>query len=84
MTLPDLQPDLPKPEPREIDEKLHLQLSHLAEDAVLRGQPSGSDCCKNCLYYLEPEKPLSYCWHMKLRILVDDGWWCQWWQPRED
>jgi hypothetical protein len=31
---------LPKPEPKEIDEKLSLQLRHLAEDdAVLKGDP---------------------------------------------
>ena len=29
--------DLPIPEPKEIDEKLSLQLKHLAEDAVLKG-----------------------------------------------
>jgi hypothetical protein len=84
MTLPDLPSDLPKPEPKEIDEKNHLELKYLAENALLRGQPSGEERCNNCLYYLEPEKSLSYCWHMKLRILVGDRWWCQWWQPRED
>jgi len=45
---------LPKPEPKEIDEKLSLQLRHLAEDAVLRGQPNGEERCDNCLYYIEP------------------------------
>ena len=47
---------LPKPEPKEIDEKLSLQLRHLAEDAVLRGQPNGEERCDNCLYYIEPER----------------------------
>src|SRR5207248_7346544 len=42
---------LPKPEPKEIDEKLALQLKHLAEDAVLKGQPYGDEQCSNCLYY---------------------------------
>ena len=83
MTLPDL-PDLPKPEPKEIDEKIQLQLHHLAQDALLRGRPSGEERCRNCLYYLEPDESFSYCWHMKLRILVDDDWWCQWWEARED
>jgi hypothetical protein len=32
--------DLPKPEPKEVDEKLALQLKHLAEDAVLKGASS--------------------------------------------
>jgi len=84
MPIADPMPNPTQPEPREIDQKLHLQLSHLAEAAVLRGRPSGAERCSTCLYYLEPEKSLSYCWHMKLRILVGDGWWCQWWLPREE
>ena len=38
---------LPKPEPKEIDEKLALQLKHLAEDSVLKGQPYGAESCDN-------------------------------------
>src|SRR5262249_25959457 len=72
--------DLPRPEPKEIDEKLSLQLRHLAEDAVLKGQPYGEEKCVNCLYYIEREKKISYCWHPKLRILVGAEWWCQWWE----
>ena len=75
---------LPKPEPKEIDEKLSLQLRHLAEDAVLRGEPQGEERCDNCLYYIEPDKKIAYCWHPKLRILVGDVWWCQWWEHRSD
>ena len=71
---------LPLPQPKEIDEKLMKELKHLAEDAVLRGQPSGTERCDNCLYYAEPEKKLAYCWHPKLRILVGGDWWCQWWE----
>jgi hypothetical protein len=82
--LPDLPADLPHPEPKEIDEKLSLQLRHLADDAVLKGQPSGDERCSNCLYYSETEKKISYCWHMKLRILVGHDWWCQWWHEIED
>ena len=73
---------LPKPEPKEIDEKLSLQLRHLAEDAVLRGEPNGDERCDNCLYYIEPEQKISYCWHPKLRILVGGQWWCQWWEKQ--
>ena len=47
--------DLPKPEPKEIDEKLALQLKHLAEDNVLKGKPYGDEKCGNCLYYLNPD-----------------------------
>ncbi|HEY7955595.1 MAG TPA: hypothetical protein VII38_09890 [Polyangia bacterium] len=77
---------LPRPEPKEIDEKLSIQLRHLADDAVLRGQPNGEERCDNCLYYIEPEKKISYCFHPKLRILVGGEWWCQWWEkiPDED
>jgi hypothetical protein len=75
---------IPKPAPKEIDEKLHLQLRHLAEDAVLRGVPNGKERCDNCLYYIEPEQKLAYCWHPKLRILVGAAWWCQWWEVIED
>jgi hypothetical protein len=72
--------DLPVPEPKEIDEKLAIQLRHLAEDAVLRGEPYGAERCDNCLYYMNPDDKLSYCWHPKLRILVGGAWWCQWWE----
>jgi hypothetical protein len=72
---------LPIPEPKPIDEKLSLQLRHLAEDAVLRGRPNGDERCDNCLFYLEPDAKIAYCWHPKLRVLVGDQWWCQWWEP---
>lgn len=71
---------IPEPEPKEIDERLAIELRHLADNAVLKGQPSGAEKCENCRYYLEPYKDLSYCWHPKLRILVGAGWWCQWWE----
>ena len=67
----------------DLDEKLALQLKHLAEDAVLKGQPYGDERCDNCLYYLNPDDKLAYCWHPKLRILVGDQWWCQWWEKAE-
>jgi hypothetical protein len=72
--------ELPKPEPKEIDEKLALQLRHLAEDAVLKGKPYGDERCDNCLFYLNADEDVSYCWHPKLRILVGGSWWCQWWE----
>ncbi len=71
---------IPEPEPKEIDEKLSIELRHLAENAVLKGRPSGEEHCENCRYFLEPYKDISYCWHPKLRILVGDEWWCQWWE----
>jgi hypothetical protein len=72
--------DLPVPEPKEIDEKNALLLRHLAEDATLKGQPYGEERCDNCLFYLEHDAKIAYCWHPKLRILVGGNWWCQWWE----
>jgi hypothetical protein len=71
---------IPEPEPKEIDEKKAIELRHLAENAVLKGQPSGTEQCENCRYYLENTAEISYCWHPKLRILVGAQWWCQWWE----
>lgn len=70
---------IPEPEPKEIDEKLSMELRHLSSNAVLVGHPSGEEKCENCRYYLEPTADVSYCWHPKLRILVGSDWWCQWW-----
>ena len=72
--------EIPEPEPQEIDEKLSIELRHLSENAVLKGQPSGDEKCENCLYYLENTAAISYCWHPKLRILVGGEWWFQWWE----
>jgi hypothetical protein len=71
---------IPEPEPKEIDEKLAMELRILSSNAVLRGSPSGEERCDGCIYYLEPTAELSYCWHPKLRILVGAAWWCQWWE----
>ena len=71
---------IPEPEPKEIDEKLAMELRILSSNAVLKGRPSGEERCDGCRYYLEPTAELSYCWHPKLRILVGDAWWCQWWE----
>jgi hypothetical protein len=76
--------DVGAPEPKPIDEELSVKLGHLAEDAILRGKPNGDERCGNCLYYLDTDKDISYCWHPKLRILVGDPWWCQWWEEIEE
>lgn len=76
--------DLPQPEPKEIDEKQSIVLRHLAEDAVLKAEPYGAERCDNCLYYMDPDAKLAYCWHPKLRILVGGNWWCQWWETNEE
>ncbi|MBW3665169.1 MAG: hypothetical protein KY469_18910 [Actinobacteria bacterium] len=68
------------PEPTEEDERRALELYRLVEDNVLRATSPGDERCGNCQYYLNPGEKLSYCWHPKLRILVDADWWCQWWE----
>ena len=50
------------------------------ERATLKGKPYGDEKCDNCLYYLNPDDDISYCWHQQLRILVGAEWWCQWWE----
>src|SRR5471032_331001 len=75
---------IPEPEPKEVDEKIAMELRHLAANAVLIGKPSGAEKCENCRYYLEPTAEISYCWHPKLRILVGAQWWCQWWDAIPD
>ena len=66
--------EIPPPEPKEIDEKLSMELRILSSNAVLKGHPSGDERCDNCLYYLEPTAEIAYCWHQKLRILVGGDW----------
>jgi hypothetical protein len=77
---------IPEPEPKPVDETLSMELQILASNAVLRGRPSGEEKCANCRYYLDETADLSYCWHPKIRILVGDNWWCQWWEeiPAEE
>ena len=72
--------DLPRPEPKPEDEKRALELQHLVHDAVLRAVPNGDERCSNCLFYVNPDEELTYCWHPKIRILVGGSWWCQWWE----
>jgi len=36
---------IPEPEPKEVDEKLSMELRHLAANAVLTGHPSGAEKC---------------------------------------
>lgn len=72
--------ELPAPEPKPVDEENAMALQHLVEDAMLKGKPYGDEECHHCLYYLENEKDLSYCWHPKIRVLVGAEWWCQWWE----
>ena len=71
---------IPPPEPKPIDEKNWLELKDKLERATLKGKPMGEEKCDNCLYYLNVDDDISYCWHQQLRILVGGEWWCQWWE----
>jgi len=75
---------IPPPEPKEIDERNWLELQDLILRAVLRGHANGDEKCGNCLYMLDPDADLSYCWHPQLRVLVGSEWWCQWWEAIPD
>jgi hypothetical protein len=73
--------EIPPPEPKEIDEKNWLELKGFMDRAVLRGHPyEGKEQCGNCLYMLDTDEEISYCWHPQLRVLVGHDWWCQWWE----
>jgi hypothetical protein len=71
---------IPPPEPKPIDEQLWLELKDKLERATLKGKPMGKEQCDNCLYYLDTDAAISYCWHQTLRVLVGAEWWCQWWE----
>jgi hypothetical protein len=68
----------------EVDEVRFAQVQHLLKVSALRGEPLDDDSCANCLYFLEPDDPLSFCWHEKLQVLVGAGWWCHFWEMRAD
>jgi len=71
---------IPPPEPKPIDEKNWLELKDKLERATLKGKPMGAEKCDNCLYYLNVDDDISYCWHQQVRVLVGAEWWCQWWE----
>ena len=41
--------EMPKPEPKEVDEKNWMLLQQMMERAVLKGEPYGDERCDNCL-----------------------------------
>ena len=77
-----------EPNARNKDEKKWLELKELMDRAVLRAHPleefGKKYQCDNCLFYLDNDAELSYCWHPNLRILVGADWWCQWWERVEE
>ena len=76
--------EIPPPEPKEIDSEKWLEWKDVMDRAILRPHPLEEFGrvyrCDNCLFYLDPDADLSYCWHPNLRILVGGNWWCQWWE----
>jgi hypothetical protein len=68
--------------PAPIDQK-HRLLLYKIEDSILQGFPYDDEKCGTCKYYIGDED-IAYCNHMKLRILVGERWWCQWWEPVAD
>jgi hypothetical protein len=76
-------PDAPKPEPAPVDEENASKLQRLVDDATLKAHPYAEERCRNCLYYLDTDSDFSYCWQPKVRILVSQDWWCQWWEEQD-
>lgn len=60
----------------------HRLLIHKIEDSILQGFPYDDEKCGTCRFYIGIGD-VAYCNHMKLRILVGERWWCQWWEPVE-
>jgi hypothetical protein len=61
----------------------HRLLLYKIEDSILQGMPYDDEKCGTCRFYIGIED-IAYCNHMKLRILVGERWWCQWWEPVEE
>ena len=68
---------IPDPEPKEIDEKLAIELRHLAENAVLRGHPSDTSSARTaCTTWRTPPRsrtagtPSSASWWARLVVPV--------------
>ena len=75
------------PEPLALDEPAAAEaarLSAVEREAVLRPAVYSGQDCSTCTFYLEEAAPLSFCWHPRVQVLVDRGWWCQWWEERDE
>jgi hypothetical protein len=64
----------------EVDEAKFQQAQRALKISALQTEPSDGDRCGTCLYFLEPDSPLAFCWHEKLQILVGEDWWCHYWE----
>lgn len=52
----------------------------VVEDNLLAADPKYDQQCDECMFYLNPDDSVSYCWHPRVRIGVGARWWCQWWE----
>lgn len=64
-------------------EREGMMLMHRKDDAILQAQPSDGERCKECKWYLGFDD-IAYCWHQKIRMLVGQDWWCQWFETEEE
>ena len=67
----------------EVDEQKFQQAQRALKISALQPAPSDGDSCHDCLYYLERDDELAFCWHEKLQILVGATWWCHYWEMAE-
>jgi hypothetical protein len=68
----------------DVDEVRFAAAQRVVKVAALRSTPVDEDSCSTCLYYLEPGEGLSFCWQEKVQILVGAGWWCHFWEMRDE
>jgi hypothetical protein len=68
-------------EPSAEDRQTGMKLTfELVEDQQWVNEPKFGEQCDQCLFYLNPDDSVSYCWHPKLRVGVGFDHWCQWWE----
>lgn len=57
--------------------RLHAEL---VEDQQWTAEPRFGQQCNTCLYYLNPDESVSYCWNPGLQVGVGFDHWCRWWE----
>lgn len=63
-----------------VDEIRFAAAQRVVKLAALRGSPLDGDRCATCLYFLDPDAELAFCWHEKLHVVVGADWWCHYWE----
>lgn len=68
-------------EPGERDQ---ARAAQLRQEKVVEEQwvttPRSGERCNDCLFFLNPDESVSYCWHPELRVIVGADHWCQHWE----